>query len=280
MKGSERSRQRLLDRMMFIENKFLSRDNDIYFLEVIEGKVLINDNYNGLLLMDSNFNLLKKYEIDNDLIIDFYIKKDTEILLFCYESERIVYISLEQEIQKVISLKGYEMCIFSELFEWNTENIILFDYKGNVFSLSIENAEINIIKSFDLFIDAMMAYKKLKPFHLRKMFSTEKKAIIEDASKKLSLIGYDGVVRNIRSILEGEFHDFEISDYFIAEIGENETVFVEVAGDGCKRCRPDSGYCFLRGKFLIENQRIWFYLLSGDKSDVQKNIIYKYELIL
>ena len=80
-----------------------------------------------------------------------------------------------------------------------------------------------------------------------------------------------------------QFYDksiFEISDYFIAEIGENETVFVEVAGDGCKRCRPDSGYCFLRGKFLIENQRIWFYLLSGDKSDVQKNIIYKYELIL
>lgn len=273
--------EKVPDKKILLENKFLSQDNDIYFLEIIEGNVLINNNYNGLLLMDHNFNVLKKYETDYDLIIDSCMKKDSEILLFCYESERIVYIDLKQEIQKVISLKGYERCIFSDLYEWDTEHIILSDYKGDFFSLSIENAQISNITWQDPATTTIeKAYEKLEPFYLHKMFVKEKKAIIEKASGELSLIDYAGVVQNIVDIPAGDFHDFAISDHYVVGIGEKKTVFVEIDGEDCQWFVPESSYYFLRGKFGIENQKLRFYLLSGDMSDAQKNIIYKYQLIL
>ena len=288
------------DKKILLENKFLLQDNDIYFWQIIEGNVLINDNYNGLLLMDHNFNVLKKYETDHDLIIDSCMKKDSEILLFCYESERIVYIDLKQELQKVIPLKGYERCIFSDLYEWDTEHIILSDYKGDFFSLSIENAQISNITWQDPATTTIeKAYEKLKRgdtlviksidrlgrnydeiIEQWRFLTKEKKAIIEKASGELSLIDYAGVVQNLVDIPAGDFHDFAISDHYVVGIGEKKTVFVEIDGEDCQWFVPESSYYFLRGKFGIEKQKLRFYLLSGDMSDAQKNIIYKYQLIL
>jgi len=39
--------------------EFVQRDNDVYFFQTVSDKIIINDNYVGLLILDSDLNLIK-----------------------------------------------------------------------------------------------------------------------------------------------------------------------------------------------------------------------------
>jgi len=39
--------------------EFVQRDNDVYFFKPVSDKIIINDNYVGLLILDSDLNLIK-----------------------------------------------------------------------------------------------------------------------------------------------------------------------------------------------------------------------------
>ena len=42
------------------EMKKIISENDVYFLQVIGSKIIINDNYDGIMILDCNMNFLKK----------------------------------------------------------------------------------------------------------------------------------------------------------------------------------------------------------------------------
>lgn len=99
--------------------------NDIYFMEVLSDKIIINDNYNGILVFDKNLELIKKLEIFEDITIYYSFVNNIggEILLFCPDNECIVYINIETYEYEVIYLKnGLENLIFSNLYEWLYSN--------------------------------------------------------------------------------------------------------------------------------------------------------------
>ena len=93
------------------------QENDVYFLEIVNNKILINDNYEGIIVFDDHFNVLKKIYFFNDFIIDLSIKNGNEILFICSDINKIIYLNLLNYQTKIISLKGFESYIFSSLFE-------------------------------------------------------------------------------------------------------------------------------------------------------------------
>ncbi|NYC30620.1 hypothetical protein [Clostridium saccharobutylicum] len=115
--------------------------NDIYFMEVLSDKIIINDNYNGILVFDKNLELIKKLEIFEDITIYYSFVNNIggEILLFCPNNECIVYINIETYEYEVIYLKnGLENLIFSNLYEWNDNGLILSTYNGEFYSVCID----------------------------------------------------------------------------------------------------------------------------------------------
>lgn len=157
---------------MTLNNVKELRENDIYFFEILEDKLLINDNYKGVLVFDSKLNLLKNIELLDDLVIEFSIKNENKILLICPENGKIIYINLTDYQYKIISLDGFEDWIFSSLFDWKENIVILSDYNGNFVKLDLESTK---IVTADKCCYIQEIYQKLNGFRVRKIFALEKK---------------------------------------------------------------------------------------------------------
>lgn len=94
-------------------------DNDIYFFEIVGERLVVNNNYKGILVFNYNFELLKEIEIYDDLVIDFSIKCDNRILLICSENEKVVSIDLTNYKYECIALKEFSKMQF---YSSNTDN--------------------------------------------------------------------------------------------------------------------------------------------------------------
>ena len=79
-------------------------NNDIYFMEVVEEKIIINDNYDGVLILDSDLNILKSIRLLEELSIDTSFLNNQQIVLYCYENQCLIYINIDTYEYKIISL--------------------------------------------------------------------------------------------------------------------------------------------------------------------------------
>lgn len=66
--------------------------NDIYFMETVADKVIVNDNYQGIMILDNHLNLNKCLKLIDHLVIDMSFVKKEEILLVCYENQCMIHI--------------------------------------------------------------------------------------------------------------------------------------------------------------------------------------------
>ncbi len=81
------------------------RENDTYFLEILENRIIINDNYHGILIFDFGMNFIKAINIFEDIVVyDSYVISNKELILFCPENEKMVYIDCKKNISKVIDI--------------------------------------------------------------------------------------------------------------------------------------------------------------------------------
>ncbi len=253
--------------------------NDIYFLEILGDKLLVNDNYEGVLIFDSEFVLLKKMKISDNLAIAFSIKKGNEILLICPENRKIIYIDTRDYQHKIISLEQFEDWVFSSLFDWKGNIITLSDYKGNLAKLDLEKAKLFKLGEYShIKTTVSNAYQKLNGFRTNKIFPLEEKAIVEDSIDGLELIDYEDNIVPLIRLRKEEFYDFELSCKHIAEIGEYKAVTINFENEKFQQYYPQEKYYFLRGKMMVTKQENFLFLLSAKKSDEKKSLIEKYSL--
>lgn len=125
--------------------------NDVYFLEAITDKLVINNNYKGIIVLDGkNLEVLQMVNtFDGMIIYASYISNDSEeLLLFCPDNECIVYINLHTYDFKVIHLAGRLVeVIFSPFYVWNVNRIILSSYNGDFYAVDLECNTITLIVS-------------------------------------------------------------------------------------------------------------------------------------
>ena len=115
--------------MMEVKNVELL-NNDAYFMEIVNNMIVVNDNYKGLIIFDSELRLIEKIELIEELTIYTSFKNGNKILLFCPDNGCFIYVNIELHKKKIIPLTEFDNYLFSTLYDWDQENLILSDYQG------------------------------------------------------------------------------------------------------------------------------------------------------
>lgn len=264
---------------MVISNVKKQHGNDIYFMETINGRVLINNNYVGVLILNNELQLLKKISICKGLIIERAVKKNNEILLICSENEKIIYINCQNYKYKIIQTKKFGNINFSDFFEWHENQVILLDYKGNLFSLDLIKFQLQIIHNDKMNFSIQKTLAIINKFSIQKVFLSEEKVIVQKSSTVLELLDYANDMKSIVEFPKAHYYDFEMCDNFLAAISEKQVFIYSITSMKYTLCSSEDGYRFLRGKFVLDKNNIFFIIISGNKKNIYETIIKKYVVL-
>lgn len=252
--------------------------NDVYFMEIVGKKIVVNDNYNGIMIFDNNLKLIKKLFLIEELAIYSSFSSTNELLLFCPDNNCLIYINIQSFYFQVISLKGFENLIFAAIYKWNQKEVILSSYQREFIKVDlnkyyIQKLDFNDSEDKDFEKD----YIKLSKFNIYKIYALEKRAFIEKSFSEIAFIKYQGQIEVLLTINKGNFHDFEAMDNCIAKIGEEKIVIIYKGKR--KVYNSKENYSYLRGKFIKKGKDICLYLLSSHNSNLSVKIE-KYKIIL
>lgn len=251
--------------------EFRQEENDIYFMEVLSDKIIINDNYEGILILDSNLNVIKRLKIFKGIAIySSFVNKNGEILLFCPDNECMVYINIEDYQYKVISLKnGLEDLIFSTLYEWNENSLILTTYNDEFYNICVHEKTIQKIdyKEIErLYPNLYNFYQELMKYKVIKVFSDEYIAIIYDENCNINMINFRYKTKQVLNNVSDDFLDIEFIDETFAIVNENT---IEIVKRYYKEIIDrNMEFIFLKARFVNKANNIFLVTLSSSQSDV------------
>lgn len=256
------------------------KNNDIYFMEIVGEKIIINDGYKGILILDMQMQPIKSIEIIEDITIysSFFYKN--EILLFCPDNNCLVYINIVSYKYNVISLGETWSPIFSTLYCWNEMGVILSTFKGEFVKVNLQEKNVEKIPNDLCNIlcpDINKLYMELYKYQVYKVFVQEHKAFIEKADKKMCIFDYANKVEKMMEFTKSEYHDIDIKNGYIAKIGEN--IANVQYNEKQKTFYPTNNYVFLKGKFMISDNYAFLFLLSSSQECVTDVRIDKYNLL-
>ena len=206
-------------------------NNDAYFMEIVNNMIVVNDNYKGLIIFDSELRQIKKIELIEELAIYTSFKNGNEILLFCPDNGCFIYVNIELNKKKIIPLAEFDNYLFSTVYDWNQENLILSDYQGHFIKVDLSKGVL----------------------------------VKVDSDSNYSLVDCRQNINILQNFEKEQYHDFEAINGYLAKIGENK---VEILFNNNIEVRYSSEYYdFLKGKFMLENGEVYLFLLSGNRLD-------------
>lgn len=245
-------------------------------MEVLEDKVVVNDNYSGLLVFDRNLRQIAKIKLFDDLIIYNSFKQREKILLFCPDNNCIVFVDLKLNKKLIIPLKQFENWIFSPLYFWEQDNVILSDYSGHFVNLDLMRCEITIIDINDIDYKPQKNIGKIAGLQVFKVYNNEKRAIVFYEKSCVRLIDFEQDIKVVKEFEREQYYDFEWVDEYIVKISENNVELVH--NNENSSYNPGKQYNYLIGKVLVTEEGEYLYLLSTLTSDSKVNKIEKIEL--
>jgi len=99
----------------------------------------------------------------NNYIFFLFNNSNEEILLFCPDNECIVYVNIRSYEYSVIHLtNGLENLVFSTLYEWNDNGLILTTYNNEFYSICVSKKSIKKIRDEEIAIKYTELYKFLQ----------------------------------------------------------------------------------------------------------------------
>ncbi|NFH70234.1 hypothetical protein FDC35_12740 [Clostridium botulinum] len=255
---------------MYIKTKEFEK-NDIYFMEVLSDKIIINDNYDGILILDNNLDLIKRLNVFEDMTIySAFVNNNEEMLLFCPDNECMVYINIANYEYKVINLNnGLENLIFSTLYEWNDNGLVLTTYKGEFYSVSVYQKSIQKIG----YEEIERLYPKLYKFHqesitrkIIKIFPYECVAIIENEKGNINMLNFKNQTENVLNNVTVNYLDIEFREGTFVIVNENT---IEIITTHDKRVlNPNKNYIFLKARVIDKTNDICIVILSSSQLNV------------
>lgn len=261
------------------EKKSIFLENDVYFMETLADFIVINFDYNGIKFFDFELNLIEQIKWKKEVMIYSSFTYKNELLLFCPDNECLIYIYIEKDrfTYQFIELKDFGKYIFTELYEWKEDNVLLFTYQGEILCVDLKKGNVRHLND-QLENKKTLSLKqyisKLSDFNILKVCSQQHVAVIQKEKTKIEFVDYREKIKVLMRLEKGAYHDWETKEGYLVAIGEKKLL---VCHDGGKKeYFPEENTVFLRGKFAKKNGKLYFFLLIGDKSDCQKTCITKY----
>lgn len=251
-------------------------DNDIYFMEILDNFIITNYNYKGILILDDNLNIIDTLVLFEGMLIYDSFKMGNKILLYCLENDCFVYIDIiTREISKIEIVQKND-CVFSKLYDWDGNNIILRDYYNNYMIIDLskmetferkikENKQSSIIN-----IDRILDNKKVVKYD-----SENKIVIVQGDESNIIFFNIKNSITCVRTCDREDFHDFEMFRDCFIKISENR-IELNFAKDNTT-IYPLDDYMFCRAKIMSNNMCL--YVLSSNKSIERDVMIEKFEII-
>lgn len=253
---------------MKIENQYAN--NDIYFIETVQDKIIINDNYEGVIILDSHLDIIKKIKLLDDMVIDTSFRKNNEIVLYCYENQCFIYLDINTYIYNIIFLnRDCSEMSFLPLYEWHDDELILLAESGKIL-VRIDLLTYTVQKycnESELF-SVYQDFEKLNKLFLHKVYPEKNIAIIEK-DNILDIINYKEqsllteIMIDIKNI---DFYDVEVINEFIVLVDEYK-IIVSNSVKNVNLFPTTNGYRFLRCKFIYFNGEIFLIVLSCCDAD-------------
>lgn len=272
---------------MIIKEKELNQsNNDMYVMEVVSDRIIVNNNYKGVLILDNNLNLIKKINLFKDIIVykSYINRASMEMLLFCEENQCMVYINLINYNHKIISLKNeLEDIMFSNIYQWNSSGVVLSTYDNEFYEICIHNREVKKLNHSQV----KENYSELHRFY---------KTIVNGETMFGDVVGEfkDGYI--VREEDEKVYINTQNKDEYVFEKNISNTFdiqfiegvaaivsedFIEIVkGNYKERISINKDNMFLRVRFLKKLNETYIISLSSNKSNIRKSKIEMYKLNL
>jgi len=245
--------------------------SDIYFMEVISNKIIINDNYDGILILDNNLDLIKRLNIFKGITVySSFINDNEEMLLFCPDNECMVYIDIANYEYKVIYLNnGLESLIVSNLYEWNENGLVLTTYKGEFYRVCVYEKtiqKIDYIEIEKLYPNLYNFYKESIKHKVIRTFPYEYIAVIEDEKHNISMLSVKDQTKYVINNVPENFLDIEFKGGTFAIVNEKNIEIIKYQDKSV--LYPNIYYIFLKARFLNIKNDICLVTLSSSLSNV------------
>ena len=256
-------------------NRFIS-DNDIYFMEILDDLIVINDNYCGVIILNNNLEQVNKIELFDDITIYSSFKHSKELLLFCPDNDCFVYLNLYR--YAIIPLESFKNCIFSPLYFWDKDNVILIDYQGHLVNVNLIQKRLGFIdENNKIWGKIRKEMKKMEGFWPYKIYEKEKRAIVISDNSRVRLIDYNQSTKVINEFNKEEYHDFEWVNEYLVKISDDKVKVYYNNKDIIDKASKQ--YIFLKGKIMELDKSKFFFLLYAPRGNLSESRIEKIELI-
>lgn len=225
--------------------KKLIKGNDVYFLQVLENKIIINNNYEGIIVLDYELNVLAEIKLLDGICIysSFNIGKN-ELILFCPENGKVVYVNIENLEVNVMDIPSV---FLNEIL-----NKVIFNNKDFCVFVTMKNKYIVLDKN----------NKKLENMN-DKVFD---KKIIK-SEKDISAREIDILQKH------QDCNNKDVKNGIIVITYENEILVYNE--QEIKEIFPIEGYIFNNAKIIDSSENTCLIVLGNNKQDTEISIVSK-----
>lgn len=272
-------------------------ENDIYFLEVVGNKIIVNDNYSGVLILNSDLCVEKSIKLFDEMIIcnSFIDDVNRRILLYCDESFKFVCIDVITYEFKIIELLDYmkaKNIIFSNVFEWENDKVVLTSFHNNFFLIDLKNGTVEDLDSmyienhyskFYCFYQLYLKYLALHKKYITEISGIDELIVLSGKknSEQLKITVYNkdncNVVYHENKIeIDFEFCELIKFDNYFFVVGEEKIAIVKGNSTITEVATKSDTFLKIRG-MKVDNCYYIIVLLSDELNYLYSNVI-KYKI--
>ncbi len=115
------------------------KSNDIYILEKLKNKLVINKNENGLITLDLDLKETNFFKFKQSISIYSTFKEAEEksIALYCRDEEILIFANIETKEIFTLNINNIEG-ILSPIYFWKNKIIIFTTYNGNFYQVDFK----------------------------------------------------------------------------------------------------------------------------------------------
>lgn len=258
--------------------------NNLSFLQVVQNKLVTNDNYIGLQVLSGDLELLDKIPLFEDVLIysSYVSNRKEELVLYCAENDRMIYVDVNTGSHSIINLEGeLAQVVFPDLYHWVEDSLIIYAYSGEFYKLLMfEQAivkldEEEVTENYPFFYDFCM---EAQGRGRREVFSNDYQFVVVDETRcTVSL--HDYLNKRVYTVpLIGPVpHQVAFEQGLFALVCEDRVTLCSEGGVTAVVELEKKDY-FLWARFLRRPEARCIALLSGSKSDALQRSIAVYRV--
>jgi hypothetical protein len=263
------------DTVYVVENDLVRDffDNDIYLLEVVSDKVVINDNYTGLIVLDSALKTVRRHHIMDEIVFEDSFTWGDGMLLHCIENDCFVYLDMAKASYKMIPLlPELHETPFLAAFAQEGDQVFLLTESGTVgVMVDVAKGTVSLTRCAsedEAFATACDAWEAFRKSSLHKVYP-ERHLVLADSEDGFEVICYTDGTRKAFMVQRAPFHDLEAFGDYLAQVDEWGIVLTD--GNGCLRLAPEpDGYYFCWGRFLPVDGGMAFFTLASNNANCKE----------